>query len=138
MAIDKQKTRKCYDSTHATSRNTIWENPYLTRRPLNRFIGTVEDIRGVVAELLLNIDPSKIVLEYEPTMDGDRVAPQMNSCSVNLLAANCFGSLAPMQKSTEKMRMEYPLLLCALVFGRTKRRHRQAETCQSCLYTLRC
>jgi hypothetical protein len=78
MAIDKQKTRKCYDVV--TLRMPLPEIPfgknhYLTRRPLNQFIGTVEDIRGVVAELLLNIDPSKIVLEYEPTMDGDRVAP---------------------------------------------------------------
>jgi len=52
MAIDKQKTRKCYNVV--TLRMPLQEIPfgknhYLTRRPLNQFIGTVEDIRGVVA-----------------------------------------------------------------------------------------
>jgi hypothetical protein len=39
---------------------------YLSKRRLRAFTGTFEDIRGVVAEMLLNVDPSKVVLEYTP------------------------------------------------------------------------
>jgi hypothetical protein len=42
---------------------------------LRAFHGTAEDIRVVVADMLLSIDPSKLVLEYQPTMNGGEAAP---------------------------------------------------------------
>ena len=47
---------------------------YVTKRALRPFAGTVENIRGVIAEMLLKIPPSRLVLEYKPTMNGEDVA----------------------------------------------------------------
>jgi len=72
-AIDKQKSRKCYNVF------TVFEplpprffghRHYLSKRPLRKFTGTSEDIREVIAEMLLNVDPSKVILEYTPPTDG--------------------------------------------------------------------
>ena len=47
---------------------------YVTKRALRPFTGTVENIRGVIAEMLLKIPQSKLVLEYKPTMNGEDIA----------------------------------------------------------------
>jgi hypothetical protein len=67
LAIDKQKSRKCYHvytlSEPLPSR-FFGTHHYLSKRRLRTFTGTFEDIRAVVAEMLLNVDPAKVVLEY--------------------------------------------------------------------------
>jgi hypothetical protein len=77
MAIDKQKTSKLKRTTdiRVPLPPTFGEKHYLTMRPLRAFHGTVEDIQVVIADMLLSIDPSKLVLEYQPTMNGEEVAP---------------------------------------------------------------
>ena len=77
MAIDKQKTSKLNRTTdiRVPLPPTFGEKHYLTMRPLRAFHGTVEDIQVVIADMLLSIDPSKLVLEYQPTMNGEEVAP---------------------------------------------------------------
>ena len=77
MAIDKQKTRKMKRTTdiRVPLPEPFGVNHYLTKRPLRAFHGTAEDIRVVVADMLLSIDPSKLVLEYQPTMNGGEAAP---------------------------------------------------------------
>ena len=76
MAIDKQKTSKLNRTTdiRVPLPPTFGEKHYLTMRPLRAFHGTVEDIQVVIADMLLSIDPSKLVLEYQPTMNGEEVA----------------------------------------------------------------
>jgi len=76
-AIDKQKTRKMKRTIdiRVSLPDTFGVNHYLTKRPLRAFHGTAEDIRVVVADMLLSIDPSKLVLEYQPTMNGGEAAP---------------------------------------------------------------
>jgi len=76
MAIDKQKTRKMQWTIdiRVPLPPTFGEANYFTKRPLRAFHGTAEDIRVVLAEMLLSIDPSKLVLEYQPTMNGEEVA----------------------------------------------------------------
>ena len=44
---------------------------HLADRYGGEFTGTSEDIREVIAEMLLNVDPSKVILEYTPPTDGD-------------------------------------------------------------------
>ena len=77
MAIDKQKTSKLKRTTdiRVPLPPTFGEKHYLTMRPLRAFHGTAEDVQVVVADMLLSIDPSKLVLEYQPTMNGEEVAP---------------------------------------------------------------
>ena len=76
MAIDKQKTSKLNRTTdiRVPLPPTFGEKHYLTMRPLRAFHGTVEDIQVVIADMLLSIDPSKLVLEYQPTMNSEEVA----------------------------------------------------------------
>ena len=69
LAIDKQKARKCYHVytlKEPLPSRFYGTHHYLSKRRLRTFTGTFEDIRGVVAEMLLNVDPSKVVLEYTP------------------------------------------------------------------------
>ena len=67
LAIDKQKARKCYHvytlSEPLPSR-FFGTHHYLSKRRLRTFTGTFEDIRAVVAEMLLNVDPAKVVLVH--------------------------------------------------------------------------
>ena len=76
MAIDKQKTSKMQWTIdiRVPLPPTFGQENYFTKRPLRAFHGTAEDIRVVLAEMLLSIDPSKLVLEYQPTMNGEEVA----------------------------------------------------------------
>ena len=74
LAIDKQKSRKCYNVftlTEPLPPRFFGHRHYLSKRPLRKFTGTSEDIREVIAEMLLNVDPSKVILEYTPPTDGD-------------------------------------------------------------------
>jgi hypothetical protein len=76
LAIDKQKSRKCYNVftlTEPLPPRFFGDRHYLSKRPLRKFTGTSEDIREVIAEMLLNVDPSKVILEYTPPTDADGI-----------------------------------------------------------------
>ena len=61
LAIDKQKSRKCYHVftlTEPLPPRFFGDRHYLSNRPLRKFTGTSEDIREVIAEILLNVSPT--------------------------------------------------------------------------------
>jgi len=77
QAIDKQKTLRCSEIVNVRiplPSEIFGEMHYVTKRALRPFTGTVENIRGVIAEMLLKIPQSKLVLEYKPTMNGEDIA----------------------------------------------------------------
>jgi hypothetical protein len=66
---------------------------------LRPFTGTVENIRGVIAEMLLKIPPSKLVLEYKPTMNGEDVAASDEQLLGEFVTAKLFKQFSEDEKT---------------------------------------